>query len=190
MKKPEINSAAQRELDQAEKQFEAFDNSVKEMTNDRLSSAPKEDSEMQTQMSSKDLGKSKDVYLKPKRTISSKEKFNEKFRKDWEFDKEYVQFIAENKEIIGETISLWTKPYAGLPAEEWDVPTNKPVWGPRHLAEQIKRCSYHRFVMENKPIESNHAGTMYGAMAVDTTVQRLDAYPVRERKSVFMNGSF
>jgi len=58
------------------------------------------------------------------------------------FQKEYVQFIAENKEIIGETIEIWTRPFGGMPAEFWKVPVNKPVWGPRYLAEQIKRCYY------------------------------------------------
>ncbi len=179
-----------KDLEKAEKQFEAFDQNVKDMTLDRMNEAPKAEQEAQTQMSAKALNNSKDVYLKPKRSLPTSEKFNEKFRADWEFDKEYVNFIAENKEIIGETINLWTKPYAGVPAEEWEVPANKPVWGPRHLAEQIKRCSYHRFVMENKIIESSTTGQMYGSMAVDTTVQRLDAYPVNQRKSVFMGKSF
>ena len=36
--------------------------------------------------------------------------FNEKFRKAYEFDKEYVRFIAENYEIIGESISFGHAP--------------------------------------------------------------------------------
>jgi hypothetical protein len=181
------NSESQKELDKAEQQFQKFDDNVKEMTLDRMNQAPKEDVEPQTKLSQKDIEKSKDIYLKPFRTVSCREKFNEKFRERYEFDKQYVQFIAENKEIIGEDLEIWTRPYAGMPAEYWKVPTNKPIWGPRYLAEQIKRKYYHRLVMkQNVMTEANTVGQMYGAMAVDTTIQRLDAHPVSDRKSIFM----
>ena len=177
------------EINKLEEQFDAVDASMKRMTLDEVNRAPKEDVEMQTKLSQKEIENSKEIRLKPKREISSREPFNERFRSAWDYDKQYVQFIAENREIQGENIDLWTKPYAGVPAQEWSVPVNKPVWGPRFLAEQIKRKCYHRLVMENKIIENSGMGQMYGAMAVDTTVQRLDAHPVSSRKSVFM-GSF
>ena len=76
-----------------------------------------------------------------------------------------------------------------MPAEFWQVPTNKPVWGPRYLAEQIKRKFYHRLMMENKQTEAGDGMTYYGQMAVDTTVQRMDARPVSTRKSIFMGAN-
>jgi len=186
-KKTRVNSESQKQLQEAEKQFEAFDQNIKDMTMDRMNAAPKQEVESQTKMSQTDIQKSTDIYLKPFRSIGSKEKFNEDYRDSWNFDKEYVQFIAENKEIIGEAIDIWTKPYAGLPAEWWKVPVNKPVWGPRHLAEQIKSRSYHRLVMQqNVSAGSDGMGQYYGSMAVDTTVQRLDAIPVSSKKSIFM----
>ena len=185
-KKPKVNSAGQRELDKAEANFKEFDESIKSMTLDRMNMAPKENAEPQTKMAQSDIDKSKDVYLKPARSISSKEKFNEKYREDFNFKTEFVQFIAENREIIGETIEMWTKPFAGMPAEFWQVPTNKPIWGPRHLAEKIKNSNYHRFVMENNTVGSDGKGAYYGQMATDTIIQRLDAHPVSSRKSVFM----
>src|ERR1700722_14964564 len=109
-KKPEVHSAAQKELDNAEKQFEKFDADVKSMTLDRMNEALKVEAEPQTQLSQKQIAASKEIYLKPKRTISSKEKFNEKFREDYNFAKELVYFTAENNEMIGCSIeSLWTK---------------------------------------------------------------------------------
>lgn len=183
------NSASEKELDKAVKQFEAFDNSIKELTMDRMNAAPKEDVESQTKISTKDIEKSNETYLKPKRVIGCRDKFNEKFREKYNFSREYVNFIAENKEIIGESIEIWTRPYGGLPAEEWCVPTNKPVWGPRYLAEQIKRKFYHRLVMKQSSIGSDHNAQYYGAMAVDTTIPRLDCYPVSTRKSIFMGAS-
>ena len=179
-----------KELEKVEKQFEAFDSSVKSMTLDRMNQAPKEECEPQTKLSSEEIAKSKDIYLKPKKTIPCRDKFNENFRKDYEFSKEYVQFVAEHKEIIGDNIEIWTRPFGGMPAEYWEVPTNKPLWGPRYLAEQIKSKAYHRLTMQQNVItESNGYGQMYGALAVDTTVQRLDAHPVNKKKSFFMGAN-
>ncbi len=179
-------SSTQKELDRASEQFDAFDKNVKEMTFDRMSSAPKNESEPQTKLSQKEIANSKDIYLKPITTIGSREKFNEDYRDKYNFDKEYVNFIAENKEIIGEAIEIWTKPYAGMPAEYWKVPTNKPIWAPRYLAEQIKRKYYHRLTMqENRSAGSDGMGQYFGTMAADTTIQRLDAIPVSSKKSIF-----
>ncbi len=185
-----MNSSSEKELDKAEDQFKAFDENIKSMTMDRLNETPKPDVEPQTKISSADLDKKTDVYLKPDKMVSSRDKFNEKFRKQYEFDKEYVHFIAENKEIIGETIEIWTRPYGGMNAEFWKVPCNKPVWGPRYLAEQIKRKFYHRLTMQQSTVGADGMGQYYGQMAVDTSIQRLDARPVSSRKSVFMGAGF
>jgi hypothetical protein len=187
--KPKITDSAQKELDKAEKQFDQFKDEINSLSLDHLNKAPKEDLEPQTKLTAKEIAKANIPYLKPKRSISSKEKFNENHRSDYNYALERVNFIAENNEIIGETINLWTKPFPGMPAEEWEIPTNKPVNGPRHLAEQIKKCTYHRLVMKDSSIGSDHAGTYLGTMIADTTKQRLDAYPVSDRKSVFMGAS-
>lgn len=180
-------SLAQKELDKAEEQFQAFDKNVQEMTLDRMNMAPKKEVEPQTKLSQSDIEKSKEIYLKPVRSIGSRERFNEDYRKDYNFAMEYVRFIAENREIIGETIDLWTKPFAGMPAEEWKVPCGKPVWGPRHLAERIAGCKYHRLRTEDSiTTGSDGLGQYHGHLIVDTAIQRLDAMPVSERKSIFM----
>ena len=189
-KSKKVNSSSERELMKAQEQFEAFDKNIKDMTMDRMNQAPIPETESSLKLSQQELANSKDIYLKPKRSISSKEKFNENFRENYNFDKEYVHFTAENKEIIGENIEMWTKPYPGMPAEFWEVPTNKPVWGPRYLAEQIKSKVHHRLTMQQQVItDTNFAGQMYGALAVDTTVKRLDAHPVEKRRSVFMGST-
>jgi hypothetical protein len=181
------NSEGAKELEKVQKQFDAFDSQVKELTHDRMSVAPKEDIEPQTKIAQVDKNKMKDVYLKPFRSFGAKEKFNEKFRESYNFDKEYVHFTAEHKELIGETIEMWVKPYPGVPCEEWKVPTNKPVWAPRYVAERIKGCKYHRLFMEQSTSTGNdYAAQYYGTLAVDRTIQRLDAYPESTRKSVFM----
>jgi hypothetical protein len=185
MARPKVNSASEQELDKVQEKFESFEKEVKSMTMDRLNEAPVESSEPQTKMSSKEFREAPEIYLKPTKTIHSgpapksgkmTDIFNEKFRKEWEYDKQYVRFIAENHEIIGEAIPMWTKPYQGIPAEFWEVPANKPVWGPRHLAEKLKRCCYHRLVMnDHKVVEHGMGGAMVGAIVADTTKHRLDA---------------
>jgi hypothetical protein len=178
--------AVQNELDKAQAQFDAFDADVKAMTLDRMNQAPVAETEPQTKLSSREIAASKDVYLKPERTIGARDKFNERFKEEYEFAKQYVHFIAENKEIIGEAIEIWTRPYGGLPAEFWRVPVNKPVWGPRYLAEQIRKKVYHRLVMQPASTGADSMGQYYGSMAVDTTIHRLNAEPVIPRKSVFI----
>lgn len=189
VKKPRVNSKGQKELDRIDDHFDTLQQDIKSMNLDDMKNAPILEAEPQTKLSSKELNNSAEVYLKPERMIGDRQKFNEKFQKDWEFDKEYVRFIAEHKEIVGEDIEIWTHKYGGKGAEFWRVPTNKPVWGPRYLAEQIKNCQYHRFVMQNHTTNSDGMGTYFGAMAVDTVVKRLDAYPAEKRRSVFMNTS-
>lgn len=181
-----VNSDGKKELDKAQEQFDNFDKQVKDLTMEHMNAAPKVDLEPQTKIAQRDLEKSKDLYLKPARIISSKEKFNERFRDKYEFDNQYVQFIAENKEIIGETIEMWTKPYPGIAAMFWQIPTNKPVFAPRYVAEQLTKCRYHRLRMEDRPTGMSGEGTYYGTIVVDNTINRLDAFPVSTKKSIFM----
>lgn len=187
-RKPETQSSlAEKELDKVEKQLNAFEDGIKDLTLDRMNAAPKQESEPQTKIAQKDLDKHNDLYLKPHRSVAARDKFNEDYREEYNFAKEYVHFIAENLEIKGETIDMWTRPFAGMSAEWWKIPTNKPIWAPRYVAEQLKRANYHRLVMnESRQAGSDGMGQYYGTMAADTTVQRLDAIPVSSRKSMFM----
>lgn len=191
---PRVNSEGQNELEKAKEQIDAFSDQIQSLNLDTLQSAKKEEVEPQTKLSQNEIARSRHIYLKPARTISSREKFNEGFRDEYNFAKEVVHFIAENKEIIGETIELWTKPYPGLPAEFWQVPTNKPVWGPRYLAERIRGCQYRVLKMDESDSEKNTSGrdaiaTYKGVITVDRQVSRLSAEPVIERKSVFLGAS-
>lgn len=180
------SSLADKELAKAEKQFQEFDDNIKQMTLDRMNQAPKLEEDTIHKIAQSDINEAKDVYLKPVKTISSRERFNENFRKDYEYSKEYVFFIAENREVIGETIELWTKPFAGMPAEFWQVPVGKPIWAPRYVAERIKGCSYHRMSTQDTVTNSSNMGQFYGSMVVDNVIQRLDALPATKKRSVFM----
>lgn len=190
-KRPKVNSSGQKELDKAQAQFEEFDSQVKEMTLDRMSKAPVKEVEQQK------AKLDNEIYLKPKRSYppgvnpktGEREKFNEAFRAEYEFQKEYVRFIAQNNEIIGETIEFCLKKFPGTNCDEWAVPVNKPVWAPRMVAERIKGCKHHKLTMQDRTTGYDDKGQYYGTMAVDVSVQRLDAYPAVERKSVFMGAA-
>ncbi len=184
------SSLAEKELDKAQEQFKDFDNNVKALTMDRMNQAPKIEHDPIHKIAQADIAQAKDIYLKPHRSINSVEKFNENYRSDYEHAKEYVYFIAEHREIIGEDIDTWTKPFAGMPAEWWKVPVGKPIWAPRYVAERIKGCSYHRLTMKDTITHDNgNMGQMYGQLAVDTTIQRLDALPATKTRSIFMGAT-
>jgi len=168
-----------KDLEAAIVNVDQFDASVKALTNEVDVNAQKPESEPQVKMSNREIAKQDGIYLKPDRSINSKESFNEKYRTEYEFKKEYVPFIAENKEIIGETIELWTKPFAGISAEFWKVQTNKKVWGPRYLAEQISRKGYNRLTMEDRPVSQDGGHTFTGQLVATNRIQRLDARPAR-----------
>jgi hypothetical protein len=44
-------------------------------------------------------------------------------------------------------------------------------------------------MQQNTSQGSDGMGQYYGSMAVDTTVQRLDAMPANEKKSIFMGAN-
>lgn len=190
--KPKVaGSLAEKELDKAATQFEKFDENIKSLTLDRMNAEAKPaEREKVAPIAQIDLAKSNDIYIKPRRSIGSREKFNEKFRNDYNFQSQYVKFKAYNNEIVGETIELWTKPFPGMPAQEWAIPVNKVVQAPRFVAEKIKRSSYHRLIMdESKKVSEDGLSAQYGQMAVDTTIQRLDALPVSTQRSIFMGAN-
>ncbi len=188
-RKIETKSTQEKEIEKLDEQFKEFDATVRSMTLDHMNSAPLQDYEPSARISQKELEKNNELYLKPTKSIGSKEKFNESYRKEYEYAKEFVNFIAEHREIVGETIEMWTKPFAGMPAEFWNIPVNKPVWAPRYVAEQIKRKRYHRLESSDGITQGSAVGNFYGGLIVDKTIQRLDAHPVNSSRSVFMGSA-
>lgn len=201
-KKPTpTSSLAEQELDRLDGQFKEYEDQVKSLDMNTLSKAPKEETEPQTKMSQNQIANAlnKPIYLKPRYSIGSPQKFNEKFREQWEFAKQYVPFIAEHNEMKGDMIEIWTRPYGGVPAEFWQVPTNKPIMGPRHLAEQLRTRSYRRLTMDrgtiNSPsgigemVASDGLGSWHGQIVAESTISRLNANPVSNKRSIFMGDS-
>jgi len=178
MARPKVNSASQKELDKAEEQFQEFDNQIKDLTLDRMNHAPSHEAEPQTKLSSREIKKAEAPYIKPLRSINSKEKFDEKYREEYERAWEYIRCIVENNEVIGEAVECWTKRFPGESANFWKIPTNKPIMIPRMLAQQLSQCRYHRLRMEENTIVAEDSRASYvGQMIVDQTKQRIDCRP-------------
>lgn len=179
-----------KDLEVASQNLDAFENQVKSLTMDEMNKVPVKQEEPQTKLSNREVAKSDGIYLKPDRSISCKEKFNEAYRDEYNYRKEYVRFIAENREVGGE-VEAWTRPFPGLPAEFWKVPTNKVVVGPRYLAERIAGCSYTRLSMdEGKSVGADGSGTYYGQLVATNKVQRLNAIPAKELNKSSMTSNF
>lgn len=189
MSKPKVSASAQRELDKAEEKFEKFNEEMKAVSTEVKRDIPVEERESNTHLSSREIAKKNEIYLKPERTLADNQKFNEKFREEWNFQKEYVNFIAEHKEIIGDVIEMWTHPFGGVGAQFWKIPSNKPIWAPRYVAEQLKSKRYVRYVTQNRSTSNESGMEFYGGLIAETHIQRLDAHPVAAKKSIFMGSS-
>lgn len=152
-------------------------------TSNRLEDSP-------TQVSRKEADKKGVTRLTPQKTIGAPQKFNERFRKEYEFSEEYVEFIAHHKESPGSVIEIWTRRYGGMPAKFWIVPTGKPICAPRCVAEQIRGCKHHVMEMDAHTVTSSDGlGTYHGAITVKKEVNRLEAEPISNSISVFMPAS-
>ncbi len=182
------NQKAQNEIDKAQKSLDAFDAKLKNFDPNKAKEAPKKETEHGVQLSQKDIEKSQEIYLKPHRWHASKEPFIEKFRSEYDFAKEMVRFVASNNEIKGDTIELCTKPFPGCPVLEWKIPVGKPVWGPRYLAERLKDCTYSELHTDQNAIRNKgNDVTDFGDFVVEKKINRLDATPVTNSKSVFLS---
>lgn len=183
--RPNIKSESQKELDKVEAQFDQFEKQLMALNNMPMGNA--EATEQQTKISTREANTSDAPYLKPIRTIGpgvnpktgEKEGFNEKFRSQYEYAKQYIRVIAENNEIVGETIECWTKPFPGINLEFWRVPSNKPVMIPRYLASQLATRQYIRYSMEEPRMRGTEDGhQFYSGMIGRDVRKRLDCRPV------------
>lgn len=179
--KPEFSdSFSNRELEKVKKQCDALEEQIKSITLDRMRLTPSEETEQQTKISKREAARADAPYIRPTRSIQSKEQFNETFRNQHTRAWEYVKCIVENKELIGEKVEFWTKKFPGDAAHFWQVPVNIPVQIPRMCAERLAGCSYHRLKMEqtSQPLGDSNFSETTGKIVADTTVQRIDCRPV------------
>jgi hypothetical protein len=183
-KRPKVNAEGQKELEKVESQIDNFKESIYE-AKERSRTLSIQETEPQTKIAQSDLNKSGILYLKPKRTFPSREKFNEKYRDEFKYQSEYVDFIAENNEVKGESIDFCIKKFPGMPVEEWIVPVNKPVAAPRYVKERIEDCGYTVFVTTDAPVGSEGGVMYYGQMVAEQRKSRLSVREVSKKPKIF-----
>lgn len=183
-KRPKVNSEGQRELDRVEDQLKSFSDSVGTAREESRNLQSKE-TDPQIKMSQAEMNKSEVLYLKPKRTFPSREKFNEKFRDEFNRQSEYVDFIAENREVRGESIDFCIKKFPGQPVEEWVIPVDRPVSAPRYVKERIEDCGYTIFTTTDQPTGSEGGVRYYGSMVAEERKQRLAARDYVKKPRIF-----
>jgi|SRR5271154_611572 len=178
--KPSVSSEGQKELDRAEKQLEKFENDIKAAVDDRSKTAESPDH----QISQKQIEKSSDIYIKPSKVIFSREKFDETYRESYNEAKKYVHYIVTHEECKGDRIEMWTKPFPGVAAEFWIIPSGKPVWIPKYVADKLENgCGYHRLKTQDRSTELDSSGNQYyGTLVVDEYTHRISARPVSNRR--------
>lgn len=185
-KKPRVNSEGERELNKVEDQINRFSDSVSSAREDRGFLSTKE-TEPQTKLSQSEINGTNTIYLKPKRTFPSREKFNDKYREEYNRQREYVEFIAENNEVKGESIDFCIKKFPGMPVEEWVVPVNKPVSAPLYVKERIQECGYTVFTTTDRQVGSEGGVMYFGQMVAEERKSRLTAREVSRNPKIFMS---
>lgn len=186
--RPRVNSEGQRELEKVETQLIRTVEETKKI--DPLSAREKLkhiEHDEQTKLSTKQL-QDNVIVLKPtKYLMAVGQKFNEDFRDDYNYAKQYVQFVYEHQEEKGSTLEMWTKPFPGVPAELWLIPANKPISAPRYVKEQIERMNYiTRKYVEKAEIGSDFMGTYHGVLEAETVQDRAITRDIPKTKRVFI----
>ena len=121
-RKPNVNAEGQVELEKTGEQIEGMEAKAKSINLDQTILATRKETEPQTKIAQSDSQKMPEIYLKPKRTYppgvnpktGAVEQFNEKFRAEYNFQKEYVNFIAENMKSTCKEILLTSKAFSTI----------------------------------------------------------------------------
>lgn len=185
---PSVNSEGQKELEKVSQQFDQYKNEIETILDNRNVKGQSPEHEI----SQKDIEKSQEIYIKPNRVIMSKEKFNERYREQYNYAKEYVHYTVEHHECKGDSIEFWTKPFPGVAAEFWIVPSGKPVWIPRYVADKLEHgCTYRRLKTVDRPYSQDQMGTQYfGQLVQDEINYRISGRPVSTRKNFVISRPF
>lgn len=99
------------------------------------------------------------LYIEPKRTLKSFGTLPEKLKKEHAYAWEYVKGMFENYIVNGESITFWLSLYPGDPDCLWEIPPNRPVYIPRHVAKHLEEVmKYHTFSFIDKPADKWRPG--------------------------------
>jgi hypothetical protein len=177
MKKPKLaHGFAQKEVDRLDAEFTAKEQEAQKLLETNKDLLPVQETAPEKFMPNPDSLKKNIPRISPtwSKPANGKKKPEQDSlrRKAWE----YVEVICAHNEISGETLEFWLKPMiAGEDCNFWQVPVNRVVMIPRHVAEHIKTRKYARLMMqEEMTVERQGPYEFKGKMTYSHTVQRLD----------------
>ena len=121
--------------------------SLKELTVDKINETPDVELEPQTKLTNRQLADSLGCkYIEPLSKLKAIGTLPEKLRKQHARDWEYVKGIYENINEIGQAITFSLCLYPGDPDCVWKIPANTPVYVPRMVANHLENVQqYHTF---------------------------------------------
>ena len=187
-----MSKELEKEIVKLNAKFEEYEKKIEALTLENTRLAKDKDEDNITRLSQREIAKSPDIYVKPKKTLMAVgEKFNEKYREEYNYKKQYVRVIAEHRECPGDTIEIWTKRFAGTPAEFWEIPTGKPVFIPRYVAEELADRKYNKIKMDGDSRDDrNRSGSygeieQYGMPTVEEKIKRITAYSASTNATIF-----
>lgn len=186
--KPRMKTGeAQKAVDAVDAQVSGMQAQMSAMTPDKINeTAPEAEFRPDQYLTKKALEQFDAPFIKPTKSFLMKGKPRDQEKEARKRGWEYVKCVASNNEVTGELIEFWHNKFAGDPVYFWQIPTNIPIWIPRHVAEHIATRKYHRLKMQDRPLGQLHAemgssGTFSnpsGSFLATETIKRLDCTPV------------
>jgi len=177
-----LESEKNKEIEKVDLQIDALTQQMSALDQDTINKAPIRETEPQTLMTKAQEKYTDAPVIKPTKSMSAVGKPIPKQAKARKEGWEYVKVIAEHNELIGENIELWINPFAGDPCSYWEIPTNKPIYIPRFLAEHLATRNYHRLKMQDRPAtqltaemhSDGMASQPSGQFVAKETIRRID----------------
>jgi len=129
-----------KDTEKAVKEVMSLHKDMNELTVDRINeTAPAlKESEPQTKLSTRELAKNENIrYIEPIRKLQPFGHLPEKWKKERDYDWEYVKGIFENEVSRGEPIRFTFSKWPGDPDCVWEIPSNVPVYVPRMIAKHL-----------------------------------------------------
>ncbi|HEX5553450.1 MAG TPA: hypothetical protein VFX43_09400 [Chitinophagaceae bacterium] len=149
------------------------------LTQDAMQSAPLHEVEAQTKMTKKQVEEYDAPVIRATKSMPSTGKALPQEAQAREDGWKYIKCIAENNEVVGEMIEFWYKKFSGDPIYFWQVPVNKPIYLPKHVAQHISDRKYHVMKMQSKPIHEVAFGEPMDRLVCQETRRRLDCRSVQ-----------
>lgn len=168
-----------KELEQAIVNSDKMREDMSKITMDAVAGVPLAETDVQTKMTKKQIEEYDAPVIKPSKSMPSTGKPLDKEKAMREDGWKYIKVIAENNEVVGERVDFWHKKFAGDPIYYWEIPVNKPIYVPKHIAQHLSERKYHVFKMQDRSREGLQHGDYAQSLICQETRRRIDCRSVQ-----------